>query len=113
VHAWTVHRDASVFGPEPEKFRPERWLKSPEDAKNMDRYNLAFGHGPRICVGKVYPTWESFIDVQNISLMEMQKLIPTLFRRFRFELVDAKKPWKTTCHWFVHQEDMDCYVKST
>jgi hypothetical protein len=25
-------------------------------------------------------------------------------------LVDPKKPWKTTCHWFVHQEDMDCYV---
>jgi len=44
--------------------------------------------------------------------MEMQKLVPTLFRRYRFELVDPKKPWKTTCHWFVHQEDMDCYVKA-
>jgi cytochrome P450 len=76
----------------------------------MDRYNLAFGHGPRICVGKVpYP--EAPSDEQNISLMEMQKLIPTLFRRFHFELVDPKKPWKTTCHWFVHQEDMDCFVK--
>lgn len=53
VHAWTVHRDASVFGPEPDKFRPERWLESTEQAKNMDRYNLAFGHGPRICIGKV------------------------------------------------------------
>ena len=53
VHGWTVHRDASVFGPEPDKFRPERWLGSPEEAKNMDRYNLAFGHGPRICIGKV------------------------------------------------------------
>jgi cytochrome P450 len=48
---------------------------------------------------------------KNISLMEMQKLIPTLFRRFHFDLVDPKKPWKTTCHWFVHQEDMDCYIQ--
>ena len=100
VHAWTVHRDESVFGKDTDKFRPERWLESPEQAKNMDRYNLAFGHGPRICVGK------------NISLMEMQKLIPTLFRRFNFELVDAKKPWKLHCSWFVHQEDMDCYVRT-
>jgi cytochrome P450 len=112
VHAWTVHRDESVFGPETDKFRPERWLENTERAKNMDRYNLAFGHGARICVGKVISSQCSGSNEKNISLMEMQKLIPSLLRRYNFQLVDPKKPWKTTCHWFVHQEDMDCYVKT-
>jgi len=53
VHAWTIHRDESIFGPETDRFRPERWLRSPESAKNMDRHNLAFGYGARLCVGKV------------------------------------------------------------
>jgi hypothetical protein len=40
-------------------------------------------------------------DFKNISLMEMQRLIVVSFKRFHFELVDSKKPGKTTCHWIV------------
>jgi len=56
VHAWTIHRDESVFGAEADKFKPERWLESTERTGFMDRYNLAFGHGARICIGKVIST---------------------------------------------------------
>ncbi|KAI9751283.1 MAG: hypothetical protein M4579_006136 [Chaenotheca gracillima] len=27
VNPWVLHRDESIYGPEPDKFRPERWMK--------------------------------------------------------------------------------------
>src|SRR5271163_2868671 len=52
-----IHRDTSIFGPDADTFRPERWLDA-ERAKEMDKYIITFGAGNRTCVGK------------NISLME-------------------------------------------
>lgn len=46
-----------------------------------------FGAGPRTCIGK------------NISLLEMTKLIPQLYRRFDFELEGDK--WETQSAFFV------------
>jgi hypothetical protein len=39
----------------------------------------------------------------HISLAEVQKLIPTFLRRFRVELVDPGKEWKTHNFWFNKQ----------
>lgn len=41
-----VHYNASIF-PEPEEFRPERWLESTE----LDNWLVAFSRGPRMCLG--------------------------------------------------------------
>ncbi|KAF5562345.1 hypothetical protein FNAPI_3241 [Fusarium napiforme] len=69
-----MHIDKGVFGHDARIFRPERWLEaSPENLSLMDRTFMAFGHGSRTCIGK------------NISLMEMGKLIPQLFRHFDIE----------------------------
>jgi hypothetical protein len=49
--AHTVHRNEDVF-PEPETWRPERWLEaSPEQLTAMRRWFWAFGSGPSMCVG--------------------------------------------------------------
>ncbi len=51
AQAYSLHRNADVF-PEPEVWRPERWLeggKEGGDAKN--RWFWAFGSGGRRCVG--------------------------------------------------------------
>lgn len=49
VNAIGMQRDDKYF-PEPEKFRPERFL--PENAKNIVPYSyLPFGEGPRMCIG--------------------------------------------------------------
>ncbi|KAI1611809.1 cytochrome P450 oxidoreductase [Exophiala viscosa] len=99
INSWVAHRNASVFGEDVESFRPERWLESEEATKRMDRYFLEFGTGSRTCLGK------------NISLMEMSKLVPEIFRIFDFDLVDRKKPWHTVNWWLVKQTGLLCRVR--
>jgi cytochrome P450 len=62
ANPYVVHRNKAVFGDNADEFWPERWLDDPEKAKEMDRYNFAFGYGTRVCLGK------------NIAQLETQKL---------------------------------------
>jgi len=51
AQAYTLHRNADVF-PEPEMWKPERWLEASEEKKaEMGRWFWAFGSGGRMCVG--------------------------------------------------------------
>lgn len=47
-----VHHDESIF-PDSHSFIPERWLGNPRtsDGTPLERYLLAFGRGPRVCLG--------------------------------------------------------------
>ena len=69
--AWAIHSKEAIFGTDPHRFRPERWLEVSE-AKRTEMNNalFSFGMGARTCIGK------------NISLLEMYKLVPTIFRQF-------------------------------
>lgn len=47
--------DPTIY-PEPDSFKPSRWLVTAEDGKqrmnsNLDRFFVAFGKGPRMCHG--------------------------------------------------------------
>lgn len=71
VNAWVVHLNQTVYGSEPEKYRPERWLEVDDSKRNeMNNALFSFGMGARTCIGK------------NISLLEMYKLVPTMLRQF-------------------------------
>jgi cytochrome P450 len=96
---YIIHRDKTVFGPDAETFRPERWLDE-KRAKEMDKAMITFGAGNRTCVGK------------NISLMEMQKVVPQLLRYFEFRLVEQEKEWRTLNRWFNTQKGLEVYVRS-
>ena len=73
INAWVAHRNESVF-PDAEAFLPERWIdSSKEQLSKMESYFMAFGMGSRTCLGK------------NISLLEMDKVVPELVRRFDFD----------------------------
>ena len=59
---YVLHRNTDVFGTDAHDFSPDRWLESEERSKEMDRYILSWGYGPRVCLGK------------NIAQMMTQKL---------------------------------------
>ncbi|PSN62543.1 cytochrome P450 [Corynespora cassiicola Philippines] len=98
INTWVAHHNTDVFGPDAAAFRPERWLKSEEESKRMEKYYIPFGHGSRTCVGK------------NISLMEISVLIPELVRRFNFTLADPDSELKSENVWFVKQKNVLCQV---
>lgn len=68
----TVQNDGAA-GPEPESFRPERFLEDPP----RDAW-IPFGGGKRHCVGS------------HLALLEMKVVIAEAVRRLRFEAVDAE-----------------------
>ncbi|KAI1502628.1 cytochrome P450 monooxygenase [Biscogniauxia marginata] len=82
ANPYVIHRDKGVFGEDADVFRPERWLEDSEKSKEMDRYILTWGYGPRICLGK------------NIALLETNKLLIQFFRMFRPSIVDTRNIWR-------------------
>ncbi|RVX69338.1 hypothetical protein B0A52_06933 [Exophiala mesophila] len=92
VNAAVIHMDKNIFGPDADQFRPERWIDaSPDQLKLMDRSFLAFGYGARTCIGK------------NISILEMGKFIPQIFRQFDMEWASPKPEWELSAAWFWRQ----------
>ncbi|GME58427.1 cytochrome p450 family protein [Neofusicoccum parvum] len=75
---WVLHRNKSIYGEDAEDFRPDRWLDE-EKKHDMHRYSFVFGGGSRTCIGK------------NIAMLEMSKVLPTLFMHFDIRLADPNK----------------------
>jgi cytochrome P450 len=75
---YTTHRDPRFF-PEPNAFRPERWLDGLE--KRLPRAAfIPFGLGSRKCIGS------------SFAMMEAELLLATIARRWRFELAPGEVP---------------------
>ncbi|TGO53175.1 hypothetical protein BCON_0128g00020 [Botryotinia convoluta] len=72
-HAMVVQRDPILFGPDPDYFRPERWMNGRD--VELEHGMFLFGVGPRVCLGK------------EIALMETYKLISEIVRRFDIEVL--------------------------
>ncbi|CAG7935807.1 unnamed protein product [Penicillium nalgiovense] len=106
ANPWIIHRHR-VFGEDVESFVPERWLKMDVESeadfqdrkKKMLRATFTFGAGPRTCIGK------------NISLLEIYKLIPSLFLRYKIEFDDPSADWEIVNAWFVRQKNMDVRLR--
>lgn len=71
ISAYVAHRDEKIF-PEPETYKPERWLG--EKGKTLQPYFVAFSAGARGCIGR------------NISYLEQTVLLSSVVRRYEFEL---------------------------
>ena len=69
---WVNHRDPAYF-PDPEAFRPERWLDGL--AKRLPKYAYyPFGGGQRVCIGNTF------------ALMEAAIILAAVGQRYRFTL---------------------------
>ncbi|KAH6698502.1 pisatin demethylase [Leptodontidium sp. MPI-SDFR-AT-0119] len=99
--AWGLHYNKSVFGPDADVFRPERWIDSPkEQLALMTSMMFSFGMGSRTCLGK------------NISLLEMHKLVPALLRRYKFYFAREDTEWNIHNAWFIRQTGFEVRIKS-
>ncbi|KAL8747967.1 MAG: hypothetical protein Q9190_000231 [Brigantiaea leucoxantha] len=73
-----VQRSEEIF-PEPEAFRPERWLQEETKSgghvggKALEKYLVAFGRGTRLCLG------------MNLAMAEMYLTIAGVFGKFKGE----------------------------
>ncbi|KAJ6636721.1 putative cytochrome P450, partial [Pseudolycoriella hygida] len=82
-----LHRDKSVWGPNPEKFNPEHFL--PQKVAQRHPYSfLPFSAGPRNCIGIKY------------GWMSMKVMLSALLRRYKFttdlKLEDLVGKWDIT-----------------
>lgn len=71
ISSYVAHRNEQIF-PDPESFRPERWLG--DAGKDLQPYFLTFSAGARGCIGR------------NISYLEQMVVLATLLHRFEFAL---------------------------
>ncbi|EEA25175.1 hypothetical protein TMatcc_006602 [Talaromyces marneffei ATCC 18224] len=100
INSWAIHRREDPFGKDPDEFRPERWLCNEAQRRKMGRALLTFGAGRRVCLGK------------HISVIEMYKLIPSVFRRYKLEFaVPDGCSYHVHNRWFVHQTGLDIKFK--
>ena len=74
---YAAHRNPDFF-PEPDEFRPERFLKENQD--DVIPYTFrAFSGGPRICLG------------QRFAMVEMKICIAKILKKFRIEKCEDTK----------------------
>ena len=75
---YVTHRDPRFF-PEPDAFRPERWLDGLEKRLPRGAF-IPFGLGPRKCIGA------------SFAMMEATLLLATVARSWRFEIASDAIP---------------------
>ena len=78
ISQYLLHTLPDVWA-DPERFDPDRFL--PENVAQRSRFAyLPFGAGPRVCIGS------------GFAMMEMQIILPMVFRAFNVEITSDLKP---------------------
>ncbi|KEF55692.1 uncharacterized protein A1O9_08442 [Exophiala aquamarina CBS 119918] len=100
INGWVLHRHKGIFGEDAEIYRPERWIEGDkEKIKMMERCMFQFGGGSHVCIGR------------HLALLEMNKILPQLIRRFDIQLVNPGKPLEHHSSFFVVQWGLLTYLK--
>ncbi|CAD5327820.1 unnamed protein product [Arabidopsis thaliana] len=80
VNAWAVSRDEKEWGPNPDEFRPERFLEKEVDFKGTDYEFIPFGSGRRMCPG------------MRLGAAMLEVPYANLLLSFNFKLPNGMKP---------------------
>jgi cytochrome P450 len=82
-----LSRREDVFGYDMDEFKPERWMRQEGESEEefakrrlaMERCDMTFGHGSRVCIGKNIATMELYKAVATlVGLFEVSFLYPPL-----------------------------------
>jgi len=105
LNPYVTGRNATAWGPEPDSFRPERWMREENETeevfqnrlKGMNNADISFGG--RICIGRHW------------ALMEVYKVVATVAGRFEIQLVDGGTGWNVSSYWFAKPSGLVCRLK--
>ncbi|GMS94484.1 hypothetical protein PENTCL1PPCAC_16659, partial [Pristionchus entomophagus] len=96
VDSFSVQMDKSVWGEDAAEFRPERWLE--EQSINRAAF-LAFGAGPRTCIG------------MKLAIVEAKVALVEIMRRFTIERTQNTNPLKIVGSFIVSFESVPVSMK--
>ncbi|KAJ5570864.1 hypothetical protein N7535_004524 [Penicillium sp. DV-2018c] len=108
INPFVTNRDYGVFGDGADDFNPDRWLQGKDESSEhfearerrmKDTVDFSFGGGGRVCMGRY------------LAVLEIKKLIATLYSSFDIQLVDPEHEWKCQTSWFVYQYDMPMVIR--
>ncbi|KAJ5909055.1 cytochrome P450 [Penicillium taxi] len=107
MHGDLIGQDKGIFGSDADEFNPLRWLASVDESDSeyqerlraMNAHDLAFGHGPRGCIGK------------HVAEMEIYKFLTTFFSLVQPRLTCPEKPWKLRQLFVFKQSGMEMTLK--
>lgn len=78
VNIWvpvvSLHRDTSLWGPDADEFKPERFTNGVAGACKVPQLYQPFGAGPRICAGL------------NLAIVELKIVLAILISKFTFSV---------------------------
>ena len=78
---YVIHHNPE-FWPEPEQFKPERFLK--ENSHNIIPYSwIPFGSGPRACIGERF----AMVEMKIALVKLLQKFTPALDENSKLEIL--------------------------
>ncbi|KAL9247786.1 hypothetical protein vseg_021178 [Gypsophila vaccaria] len=75
----TLHRDPDIWGPDSDKFDPNRFANGVANACKVPQAYVPFGLGPRLCLGK------------NFAMVQLKLLICHIVSKFSFTLSNNYK----------------------
>ncbi|TGO41587.1 hypothetical protein BHYA_0019g00160 [Botrytis hyacinthi] len=94
--AMVVQRDPILFGPDPDAFRPERWMEGKD--VELKHGMFLFGVGPRGCLGKEIALMENYKLISEVSDLiplafgdiqswKIERVLDKVVRRFDIEVL--------------------------
>ncbi|KAF2633782.1 cytochrome P450 [Macroventuria anomochaeta] len=99
VNPRVVHYSRELYGEDPGVYNPYRW-NGPQ-AKDIEKYFVAFGAGYNSCQGR------------SIAQLEIFKAAATLLGDFDFKQVNPVQKWKYEASFAALPPERPCYVSET
>lgn len=113
ANAHVTQRNREIYGEDAEMFNPSRWLEDEGKNNTMEKYDLHFGSGSRVCLGKniaMLELWKASFEVSSSryfcisGLLLMQVGYSQFFRTFKPTLVEPESIKFRNVGVLVHQD---------